>query len=735
MSNENRSVKISSEQQGTDISCPVIKKDHYEKMKGEAEYIRDIPFEGLYESAFVRTTIPHGRIRKITLPDLPEGYHSIGGEDVPFNHCHSIGDEQPVFTDGEVRFIGEAILMIAGPDKNICEELCRGVSVEYDELPAVLELKEATESYQDYHYDKGDPDKAFREAHEVYSETFETGYQEQAYIEPQGVVSVYDREKDLLQIFGSMQCPYYVHGALKIAFERDDSQVRVVQTVTGGGFGGKEDYPSLISCRAAAAALKTGHPVRISYGRREDMSVTTRRHPAILEYSAALDEKGLITGLRARIRLDAGGYPGLSCVVLQRSVIAASNVYNVPNMDVSGSIMYTNTPSNGAFRGFGAPQSIFAVETLMNHLAARYGMTPLEYRRKHFFKEGDVTSTNGRVHQHVPIPEMLEKAEELIDYSRKYEEYGKPQSGRYRRGIGMSVFFHGCGFTGSGEAGVPIKDENGNITGYNGGSSLKLVKDNEDRVEILISNTDMGQGLKTTFSKIASKCLGIPYEDVTVKNPDTQRVPNSGPTVASRSIMITGKLVERAALKLKAQWIPGEQQEIEERYIHPDFLIPWDNDTFRGDAYPAFSYGLNVAEVELDTLTGASRLIDAAGVFDVGHTIDRTIMLGQAEGGMLQAFGYGSMEKMESRNGRLMQNSFTDYMIPTSMDTVPFRIAFIDNPYSWGPFGAKGAGELTLDGGAAAYEAALEEAMGREMSAIPATPERVLKALDGGTEG
>ncbi|MCR5304197.1 MAG: molybdopterin-dependent oxidoreductase, partial [Lachnospiraceae bacterium] len=398
--------------------------------------------------------------------------------------------------------------------------------------------------------------------------------------------------------------------------------------------------------------------------------------------------------------------------------------------DVTGSIMYTNTVSNGAFRGFGGPQSIFAVETLMNHLAEKAGMTPLEYRNKHFFRQGDTTSTGGKVHQHVPIPEMIEKTEELIDYSNRYEKYSKPQSGRYRRGIGMSIFFHGCGFTGSGEAGTPLKDENGNITGYLGGSSLKLVKDENDRVEILVSNTDMGQGLKTTFSKIASKTLGIPYENVTVKNPDTQRVPNSGPTVASRSIMITGKLVERASQKLKEKWVSGEPCSIDEKYIHPDFMVPWDNDTFQGDAYPAFSFGLNVAEVELDTLTGASYLVDAAGVFDVGHVIDQRIMEGQAEGGMLQAFGYGSMEKMEIKNGRILQSSFTDYMIPTSMDTVPFKIAFIDNPYSWGPFGAKGAGELTLDGGAAAYEAALEQAMGRKMSVIPATPERVLEAFD-----
>lgn len=377
--------------------------------------------------------------------------------------------------------------------------------------------------------------------------------------------------------------------------------------------------------------------------------------------------------------------------------------------------MLTNLVSNGAYRGFGAPQSIFAMETLMNHIAKRIGVKPLQLRQKYFVKQSDPTSTNGKFHHYVSIPDLVAKVEEMSDYSKKYEKYHKPQTGRYRRGIGLSVFLHGCGFTGSAEKDF-IK------------SVVKLVKYEDDTVEILASNADIGQGLKTTFSKIVAQILEIPLEQVKVANPDTDRVPNSGPTVASRSLMIVGKLLERASYRMKQQWKKGERLELLEHYQHPD-MIPWDMDTFQGDAYPTYSYGLNVVEVETDMLLATTRLLGVWGVFDIGKAIDNTIMQGQAQGGMLQGIGYGSMEKMENKNGKIMQASMTDYMIPTAKDTVPFDVAFVDNLYEGGPFGAKGAGELTLIGGAPAYEAAVEQAVGKELHFIPVTPEKLMEVI------
>lgn len=697
-----------------DISYSVTKKDHVIKMNGTAAYIADMKLPGMLYASLVRSTIAYGRIVSVALPELPDGYYSVQASDVPGkNHLKVITEEQPIFADKEVRYVGEAIMMIAGPDETKVKELANSVSITYEEKPPVLSLQEATQASSSYHYERGNVEMAFSQAKEIVEETFYTDYQEQAYLEPQGCIGDYHDGK--VTIYGSMQCPYYVKNAVIAAMNLDEDHVQIIQTVTGGGFGGKEDYPSLIGCQAAVAAAKIGKPVRIIHNRREDMSVTPKRHPAMLVYKVALNEKKEITAIKADIKLDAGAYPGLSSVVLQRSLIAAVGVYNIYNLDISGQAMLTNMVSNGAYRGFGAPQSFFAIESLMNHIAKRIGITPLELRKKYFVKQGDPTSTNGQFHHYVPIPDMLAKAEMLSDYSKKYEEYTKPQTGRYRKGIGMSVFLHGCGFTGSQEKDF-IK------------SVVKLVKYEDDRVEILASNTDIGQGLKTTFSKIVAQILEIPLDQVIIGNPDTDRVPNSGPTVASRSLMIVGKLLERAAGKMKKAWVSGESMEIVEHYQHPD-MIPWDIEKFQGDAYPTYSYGLNVVEVETDMLLATTKLTGVWGIFDVGKAIDETIMIGQAQGGMLQGLGYGSMEKMENVQGKIRQNSFTDYMIPTAMDTVPFEIAFVDNLYEEGPFGAKGAGELTLVGTAPAYEAAVEQAVGKDMYAIPVTPERLMEVI------
>ena len=697
-----------------DISESVKKKDHDEKMSGKAIYIADMKFEGMLYGVMVRSTIPYGKIKNINIPKMEHGYEVIGAEDVPGeNKLKVITSEQPIFSNNIVRYIGEGVLMIAGPDKEKVNRYAKQVEIEYEEFKPVLKIDDSTESAASYNYIKGNPDEAFENASQIIEETFFTGYQEQAYLEPQGAIGIYKGGKST--VYGSMQCPYYVKNAVMQAMGLDEDKVQIIQTVTGGGFGGKEDYPSMLGCQAAVAAFKTGHPVQLILNRREDMAVTPKRHPGKLVYKAALDENSKVTAIYADIKLDAGAYAGLSSVVLQRSLIAACGVYNIENLHIDGKAMITNTVCNGAYRGFGAPQSFFAIETLMNHIAKKLNIIPLDFKKMYMIKQGDKTSTNGEYHHHVPLMEMIDKIEDMCNYSRKYSEYEKIQTGRYRKGIGMSIFLHGCGFTGSAEKDL-IK------------SVVKLVKHEDDTLEILASNADIGQGIKTTFSKIVAQILEVPLERIKIENPDTDKVPNSGPTVASRSLMIVGKLLERASKKMKEQWEDGKALVIEEHYQHTD-MIPWDMETFQGDAYPTYSYGVNVVELEVDMLTAQSKLLGVWGVFDVGKTIDKTIMKGQAEGGMLQGLGYGSMEKMENINGTIRQASMTDYIIPTSKDTVPFGIEFVDNPYEGGPFGAKGAGELTLIGTAPAYEAAIEQAVSKDMYAIPVTPERLMEVI------
>jgi CO/xanthine dehydrogenase Mo-binding subunit len=693
------------------ISKSIIKKDHVEKMSGEALYIADLRYPDMLFGKMVRSAKPHAKINKIVLPQMEEGYGIVDYKDVPGNNgLKVIKSEQPIFAEKEVSFIGEAILMIVGSDFEKVMEYANQVEVECEDLPAFFSIDESKEVSVSYRYEHGLVDEAFENAANIIEETFYTGYQEQAYLEPQGAIGIYHDHK--ITVIGSMQCPYYVKNAVMYAMGFEEGQVQIIQSTTGGAFGGKEDYPSLIGCQVAAASYKFNRPVKLILNRREDMAVTTKRHPAKIVYKAALDKNNKITAIDADIRLDGGAYEGLSSVVLQRCMIAVTGVYKIPRIRASGKVMTTHTVPNGAFRGFGAPQSFFGIEMLMEHIARKTGRTPLELKTEYLVKQKDKTATRGEFKYPVMLPKMLERAEILSNYSEKFSEY-QNQSGRFRKGIGLSFFLHGCGFTGSAEKDY-IK------------SVVQLVKYEDDSIEILASNTDMGQGIKTTFSKIVAKVLEIPVSQIKIVNPDTDRVPDSGPTVASRSLMVVGKLLERAAIKLKTDYKSGEYQRIEEHYVHPK-MIPWDLNTFTGDAYPTYSWGINVVEVEVDTLLAETKLLGVWGIFDVGNAIDEMVMKGQIEGGMLQGLGYASSEKMEHMKGNIAQASMTDYMIPTSKDTIPFVTELIDNPYDGGPFGAKGAGELTIIGSAPAYVSAVEAAIGQNIHFIPVTPEKLIE--------
>lgn len=693
-----------------EISKPVTKKDHTEKINGTAKYIADMKMDGMLYGKILRSTKSHAKILHIDIPKLNDGYEVITYLDVPgVNRLKDVKSDQPIFAENEVNYIGEAILMLVGEDERIVNELIQKFHVVYDEASPISNKEEASKIFAKYSYQKGDFGKATKNPCELFTETFTTGLQEHIYLEPQGVIGVYDNDK--ITVYGSMQCPYYVKEAVKQAMGFNEMQVQIIQTTTGGGFGGKEDYPSLLACQAAIATYKVKNPVRLILNRREDIECTTKRHPSKIKIQTALSREGEILSMNIDITLDGGAYEGLSSVVLQRSVIAATGVYRINNLSVHGKVIRTNTVPNGAFRGFGAPQCIYAIESHMCHLAYKLKREPLEFKRKYMIQTGDETSTGGVYRDTIVLPEMIAKIEELSEYRKKRERY-LGQSQRYRKGIGLSIFIHGCGFTGSMEQDV-LK------------SVVQLKKDNDDRIEILVSNTDMGQGLKTTLSKIASNILEIPLSQVHISNPDTDRVPDSGPTVASRSLMIVGKILERAAIKLKNEFKPGVEQLIEEQYVHPN-LIPWNINKFSGDAYPTYSFGVNVVELEVDTLLATSKLLGIWSVFDVGTPIDTLILQGQVEGGILQGIGYASMEKMEIQCGKIMQASMTDYIIPTANDTVKCINYFIDNPYSNGPFGAKGAGELTIIGGAPAYTSAIENALSKNFNQIPLTPEKIL---------
>lgn len=690
-----------------DISVSINKVDNEEKISGKAKYVADIKMDGLLYVMTKRSSISKGKIINIKYPKLPKDYYIIDHRHVRGkNIVKVIFEDMPIFTEQDISYLYEPIALVIGPDKSEVDKLLNAIEIDYEvEEP----LFAWTDSVIHYHFDKGIGSKAFDNA-QVIEFDYSTSYQEQAYIEPQGFIGYLDGEKTTL--IGSIQCPYYVKNAVVQALGVDDELVRVIQATVGGAFGGKEEFPSLIACQLAVAVKEIKKPIQLIYEREEDMSVTTKRHPSRIKFKAAI-KNGLISGLSAHVGIDGGATIGLSGVVLSRALIACTGAYTVKNLDISGDVYRTNTVPNGAFRGFGAPQMLFAVEMFIEHIANELGKDPLEFRLQHLAKQGDYTSTMGIYRDPILMPEMIEKAMEVSDYKKKHQLY---QDESIFKGIGMSFFFHGCGFTGSGEKNI-IK------------AKVRLKKD-QDKVYILVAAVDMGQGVKTTFRKLVAHILDISINDVVFDNPDTDFVPDSGPTVASRTMMIVGGLVSRAALVIKERW-KEQTFVVEKEYVQPDY-IKYDEEKFLGDAYPAYSWGVNVVEVEVDKFTYQVNVVKTWSVYDGGKAIDEKVVFGQADGGLAQGIAYGYLEVMNHKDGKIMQKNMTDYIIPTAMDMCPMETYLYDNPYAFGPYGAKGVGELTLVGGAPAIAKAIENAINRKVFKIPASPEYIMELINHG---
>jgi CO/xanthine dehydrogenase Mo-binding subunit len=689
------------------ISKSIKRTDAREKIRGEAQYIGDMSFDNPLYLKTVRSTRPHAKILGIHLPDLPEGCFIIDKSHIPGkNRMRTVVSDHPILAEDEVLYIGQPILLMAGPSRELVYQISEKIRIDYEDLPAVFTLEESEKQncvFTEYSFSKGEPDTAFAQAARIIEDEYRTGLQEHVYLEPQGMAA--EVKDDTVFVYGSMQCPFYVEDALTEALGRPSDKIRVVQTTTGGAFGGKEEFPSLIACHTAIAALATHHPVFLIYDRDEDIICSTKRHPSIIRYKAGLDDNNRVTVLDIDLLYDAGAYCGLSPVVLQRGIFSATNVYNFHHLKVHGRNFRTHTVPSGAFRGFGAPQSIFGTEMLMHNIAVSLGLDPLEFKMKHILKQGDPSCTGGKIHDKIILPELVERALDLSDYRQKIQKKKK------FAGVGISLFLHGCGFTGNGEQLIKGKI---------------ILRKSKDRVVLKISSVEMGQGADTVLRKIVAHTLDLPIEKVTCEIRDTGLVPDSGPTVASRTTMIVGGLLKTAADEMKSRWNEAEDFEISKVYHHPDFLT-WDNDTFQGNAYPTYSWGVNVAEITIDPVTYDIHIEKVTGVYDVGRAIDERALRGQMEGGIAQGAGWATLEVMKSKEGKLVQHNLTDYKVPTSMDVPEITCDFIDNPYEFGPFGAKCAGELPMSGAPPAVVAAISNALGIPLKEIPVTPEMLME--------
>ena len=533
------------------IGASVPRKEGRDKVTGRARYIDDMTLPGMLYGATVRSRIPRGRIKNIAFGAgvAWDEFVIASSKDIPGKNCIAlIVDDQPCLASELVNHPEEPILLLAHSDRYTLAKAVEAVSVEYETLPAVLTMEEsegrseiiwgADNTFKSYLIEKGNVDSVWRKAAYIVEGEYRTGAQEQLYIENNGVIAAFDPEHGIT-LWGSLQCPYYVQKALMALCALPPDKVRVVQLETGGAFGGKEEYPSMIAGHAALLAIKSGCPVKIIYDRMEDMAATTKRHPSRTRHRTALDKEGKILGGEIDFTIDGGAYATLSSVVLSRGTIHAGGPYYWPNVRIHGKAVATNVPPHGAFRGFGAPQSLFAMERHMDRIAQVVGISPIEVRRRNFLLPGQTTTTEQTVRDEIDLGKLLDRALELSGYEAKKERFAKQNANGVskKKGIGLAAFLHGAGFTGSGERYLS------SVVGVEGCA--------DGGVRVLVSSTEIGQGTKTVLCQIAAETLGLRYEDVSIAQADTANVPNSGPTVASRTAMIVGKLVQSAAVGLR----------------------------------------------------------------------------------------------------------------------------------------------------------------------------------------
>lgn len=722
------------------------------KLTGAERYTDDIPIEGCLWGMTVRTPVARGRIREVRFGQGIDWsqFVIVDHRDIPGpNELFLITLDQPVLAADTTRHMHEAVVLLAHEDREMLRRAVREVTVVVDPAPAALDFRVSPTADQIQHgadnvlkslaINKGDVERALAGAHRVVEGVYETGAQEHVYIEPNAMAAWVD-EHGVVTVKGSMQCPYYVLNALKHALARDASQVRVIQAPTGGGFGGKEDYPSVIAVHAALLAMKAEAPVKIIYDRTEDMAATTKRHPSLVRHRTGVDKNGRLVAQDIEVVLDGGAYVTLSPVVLSRGIIHAPGPYSCDNVRVRGRAMLTNSVPYGAFRGFGAPQTLFANERHMDRVAHAIGMDPVEFRRINLLQDGQTTATGQVIRDGTDRGAIMDRALAVAKYQEKRGEHVAFNATHpyLRKGIGFATFWHGAGFTGSGE--VYLK------------SKIHLAALPDGRIEVRTANTEMGQGTLTIFTQIAAARLNISEDRIVIAEPDTHRVPNSGPTVASRTTMVVGKLIENAcdALRTKvglaqsatgaqlngaiAEWQaanPGAELLVEANYEPPPG-VAWDDATYTGSAYGTYAWATYVAEVEVDLRTGGARCVDFVAVQEIGRVLHETLARGQIQGGVVQGIGWALMEECRLRDGAMWNNTLTNYIIPTSDDVPPIRVEFLENPYAGGAQGAKGIGELPIDGPSPAIANAIARALGDDGTAceIPVTPERIMSRLE-----
>src|SRR4030081_2986006 len=507
------------------VGKSVPRKEGRDKVTGRSQYVDDMVLPDMLFGATVRSQIPRGRIKKITFgPGIAwDEFVILSAKDIPGKNCIAlIGDDQPCLANEFVNHPEEPILLLAHPDCHVLPKAVEAVSIEYEALPAIFTIEQSERRsevvwgedniFKTYLIEKNDLDGLWEKSYHIVEGEYTTGAQEQLYIENNGMIAAFDAAEGIT-VWGSLQCPYYIHKALMALCDLPAEEVRVVQMETGGAFGGKEEYPSMIAAHAALLAIKSGRPVKIIYDRMEDMAATTKRHPSRTRHRTAVSKDGKILGGEIEFTIDGGAYLTLSPVVLSRGAIHAGGPYYWPSVRIHAKAVATNAPPHGAFRGFGAPQSLFAMERHMDRIARAVGLSPVEIRRRNFLQPGQATTTEQVVREPIDLGKLLDRALEVSDYHAKKQRFvNLDRLDTTRKGMGIAAFLHGAGFTGSGERYLS------SVVGVEGCA--------DGTVRVLVSSTEFGQGTNTVLCQIAVTNVDLNSISFSIAQTITNQVPN-----------------------------------------------------------------------------------------------------------------------------------------------------------------------------------------------------------------
>ena len=773
------------------IGKPVIRQDAYEKVTGKAKFGDDYSFPGMLHGVMVRTQASHANIKSIDYSELSSNeiticdHNDIKGA----KKVGAIKKDQPIFCYDKIRNPADVVCMLVGKDEATLIKARGKVKVELENIPVLTDPEKALNENSPLihpeegsnliiHYPlrKGNVEEAFNKCDYILEQRYTTPHVEHAYIEPEVVIAIPLEGKKGVKVFGSIQNPYTCRRVVASVLDLPLTKVRIVQVEMGGSFGGKDDTVNVLASRAAIAALKTGKPVKIKYSREDSIRESYKRHPYVMDYKVGFNNDGKLIAMKIDLLADGGAYASLSPFVTWRSVVQASGPYEIPNVHTDVRAVYTNNPYTGAFRGFGTPQPIFAQESIMDDIAEQVGKTPIEIRLLNGFKSGSVTASGQTLGQHdVNLLTVMNEAVKHSDFESiwetnriskvpdfqidettkssfilEHDDFHHPKKMK-RKGIGLATSFRGCAL---GAEGIDAA-----------ASYMSIQQDGS--VYLLSGLAENGQGLRTTFSLIAAEILGISPEHIQYLEMDTGIVPDSGPTVASRSTLMGGGATKNAAEILKSRleqflvsywntsnkgkllfanneviWSEDETKRLSFAdlcnsaywkgvslavvgwYEGPQ--VDWNEETGQGSAYFTYVYGCQVAEVEVDLTTGEVYIERIVAVHDPGKVINLLGAQGQVFGGVTQGAGFGLWEEVNSYDGKIKEDNFDQYLIPTSQDIGKIEAHFVEGKDIYGAWGAKSLGEPTLELTAAAIANAVKNATGIRFHNLPLNLEEIL---------